>query len=397
VRRTTLVLAAALVGVTLAALAAELVVRLVYGPQPRFPSRLVEAPWGLRMNEPNAVYRQQSADVHVEIRIDADGFRADRDHPRAKPAGVKRIVSLGDAFTLGAAVEREQTFSSVLESELHKAGLAVEVLNAGVPGFGTAEECLYLERALFEYEPDLVLVSFRSDDLEENARSDLLRLDGRKLVAGQQSYVPGRLPRNALFDFVAEHSDAWALLRERVTAAPPKRDEAELFAQSRLAAAIFERIYRDGRGRRIAVVVQSIPAPDLTDSFPTFDSNRNGFLLVSAKAALGARAGNDPLYYPRSHQHWTPLRRPVPNPPARSVRSRACPTPSASPSRSTPFPLTRGPSASARSSAWATRRCSCPTTSVRSGTRPRCSRAQLQSPPSCAWARWSTTSTTATR
>jgi len=188
-----LVLAAALVGVTLAAVAAEVAVRLLFGPQPRFPSRVVEAPWGLRMNEPGAVYRQQSADVRVEIRIDADGFRADRDHPRAKPGGVRRIVALGDAFTLGAAVEREQTFSHVLESELRKAGLAVDVLNAGVPGFGTAEECLYLERALFDYAPDLVLVSFRAEDLEENERADLLRFDGRKLVAGRDSYVPALL------------------------------------------------------------------------------------------------------------------------------------------------------------------------------------------------------------
>ncbi|HXX49632.1 MAG TPA: hypothetical protein VEN47_15490 [Myxococcota bacterium] len=306
-RRTTLALAAALLGVTLAAVAFEALVRAISGPQVRFPSRVVEAPWGLRMNEPNAVYRHQSADVHVEIRIDADGFRADRDHPRDKPAGVRRIVAVGDAFTLGAAVEREQTFSSVLESELRKAGLTVEVLNAGVPGFGTAEECLYLERALFGYEPDLVLVSFRADDLEENARSDLLRFDGRKLEAGQERYAPGLLPRNALFDLVASHSDAWALLRDRLAPAPPKRDDADLFAQQRLAAAIFERIYRDGRGRRVPIVIQSIPSSDLEDAFPAFDANRQGLLLVAARAALEAHAGNDPLYYARSHQHWTPL------------------------------------------------------------------------------------------
>jgi len=302
-----LVLAAALVGVTLAAVAAEVAVRLLFGPQPRFPSRVVEAPWGLRMNEPGAVYRQQSADVRVEIRIDADGFRADRDHPRVKPGGVRRIVALGDAFTLGAAVEREQTFSHVLESELRKAGLAVDVLNAGVPGFGTAEECLYLERALFDYAPDLVLVSFRAEDLEENERADLLRFDGRKLVAGRDSYVPGTLAHSALGDFVAEHSDAWALLRERLAGGPARRDEAEVFAQSRLAGAILDRIYRDGRGRRIPVVFLSIPAPDLSDAFPAFDTNRDGLLLVPAKAAFEARTGKEPLYYERSHQHWTPL------------------------------------------------------------------------------------------
>ena len=45
-----------------------------------------------------------------------------------------------------------------LEQVLRRRGYDVEVLNAGVSGFSTAEEYLYLERELFRYDPDVVVL-----------------------------------------------------------------------------------------------------------------------------------------------------------------------------------------------------------------------------------------------
>ena len=168
----------------------ELGVVLVRGEQAKFPRHVVGAPFGLRINEPNATYRHKSADVTVQFRINGQGMRANRDYPREKPPGIKRIVSMGDSFTVGYEVDVSETFSSVLESELRSRGVMVEVLNAGVSGYGTAEECLYLERDLFRYDPDLVLVSFYGNDLVDNVRSGLFRLEGDRLVESASSYVP---------------------------------------------------------------------------------------------------------------------------------------------------------------------------------------------------------------
>ncbi|MEZ4290376.1 MAG: hypothetical protein R3E53_07505 [Myxococcota bacterium] len=52
----------------------------------------------------------------------------------------------------------------MLEQELRRAGLQVEVLNAGVSGYSNAEALLYLERELLKYDPDLVLLSFFAND-----------------------------------------------------------------------------------------------------------------------------------------------------------------------------------------------------------------------------------------
>src|SRR5690348_699381 len=93
------------VGFAIALVLGEVLVTMVHGPTVRFPRRVVEAPWGLRYNEPNARYGHHSPDVEVEFRINAQGMRADRDFSYGKPVGVRRIVCLGDSFTAGYEVE----------------------------------------------------------------------------------------------------------------------------------------------------------------------------------------------------------------------------------------------------------------------------------------------------
>src|SRR5262245_30252165 len=75
-----------------------------------------------------------------EVRIIALGMR-DRPRSAAKPAGVFRILVLGDSQLFGWGVGQEESFAPVLESLLaardpHR----FEVLNAGVPGYNTVME-----------------------------------------------------------------------------------------------------------------------------------------------------------------------------------------------------------------------------------------------------------------
>lgn len=322
-----------------AGLLAETSVRAFVGEQPKFPRHVVEAPWGLRVNQPGAVYRHKSADVKVWFRINAQGMRADRDYPYAKPPGVLRILSLGDSYTIGYEVAQEACFSSVLERELRARGLAVEVLNCGVSGFSSAEECLYLERELLRYDPDLVLVSYYPNDLTDNIRAGLFGLEDGRLVEQARRYVPGGrlgnlLNHSWLLSRLSERSDAFALLKERLThllkremvaagqrevraaaaaaAGGPQPRSAEREYQQRLALAIYERIYAGLRARGIPLLVQSIPLrlPDdtLVEEFPPgFDFDRPGLAFLSAKPFLDPLVGKHDLYYRRSHWHWTPI------------------------------------------------------------------------------------------
>ncbi|MFI5314812.1 MAG: SGNH/GDSL hydrolase family protein [Myxococcota bacterium] len=339
-RRTLFVLIAALLGLSIAGAIAEVGVLLIFGEQVKFPRHVVGAPFGIRINDPGAVYRHKSPDVNVWFRINAQGMRADRDYPRQKPAGLQRIASLGDSFTVGYEVEGDQTFSSVLERQLRAAGRSVEVLNAGVSGFGTAEELLYLERDLFDYSPDVVLVSFYQNDLVDDVRSDLFRLENGKLVVGRETYVPGGrlgdyLNRSWLLNWLSGYSNAFAMVKEaanvlvkhevveqnlaqqaHATGSDSGAEDPEAARERALAGALFERIYSDCRERGIPLVIQSIPTPnknehptDLMELFPfaEFDVKREGLSFLPAKSVLQPHLEHEVLYYAHSHQHWTPF------------------------------------------------------------------------------------------
>jgi len=93
------------------------------------------------------------------LTINSRGLR-DREYPLAKPEGVFRILVLGDSFTWGYGVSDEEVFTERLEKALATAGRSVEVLNAGVSGWGTDQELLYLEREGLQSSPDLVVLAF---------------------------------------------------------------------------------------------------------------------------------------------------------------------------------------------------------------------------------------------
>ncbi len=59
----------------------------------------------------------------------------DRDFAIPKPAGVYRILMLGDSFTWGVGLNVERALPKVLESRLSaiETGVTIEVVNAAVP------------------------------------------------------------------------------------------------------------------------------------------------------------------------------------------------------------------------------------------------------------------------
>lgn len=84
-----------------------------------------------------------------------------------KPADTYRILGIGDSFTFGVGVKDADTFLSRLQLQLNATGTGKErfqVLNAGVQGYNTRDEVLYLERRWLALDPDLVLIIFYIND-----------------------------------------------------------------------------------------------------------------------------------------------------------------------------------------------------------------------------------------
>lgn len=91
------------------------------------------------------------------------GWR-DREHAFAKPAGVRRVVAIGDSFTFGTEVNDGERFTDLLQQP--ESGQ--EVVNLGVAGYGPDQELRVLETEAFRYEPDVILLtSCVKNDLED--------------------------------------------------------------------------------------------------------------------------------------------------------------------------------------------------------------------------------------
>jgi lysophospholipase L1-like esterase len=117
-------------------------------------------------------YRKEGA---AFVRINSEGLR-DREHSKAKPAGVLRVAVVGDSYAEAFQVEQEKAFWSVLEKVLADcpsvAGRRVEVINFGVSGYGTAQELLTLREKVWDYSPDVVLLAFTTNnDVSDNLRA----------------------------------------------------------------------------------------------------------------------------------------------------------------------------------------------------------------------------------
>jgi hypothetical protein len=115
-------------------------------------------------------WTQEDREFLVPVQINRHGLR-DVEREFTKPAGTFRILVLGDSFVEAMHVPLEATFPRLLEQRLNAdGGQPVEVVAAGVSGYGTASELLYFERTGKRYQPDLVVLAFYpGNDVKNNS------------------------------------------------------------------------------------------------------------------------------------------------------------------------------------------------------------------------------------
>ncbi len=114
-------------------------------------------------------YFNPPGEYNAYAKVNSAGLM-DREYSLAKPEGVYRILVLGDSFAEGLRVPMDATFHSILEEELNAAGKRVEVINAGVAGWGTDQELLFYREIGRKYKPDMVLLAFfPGNDIMNNA------------------------------------------------------------------------------------------------------------------------------------------------------------------------------------------------------------------------------------
>lgn len=107
----------------------------------------------------------------VPVRINSQGLR-DREFAPAPPAGVTRVVMLGDSVTFGWGVRDADTPSKLLESALNTglARPAWEVMNTGVGNYNTAMEVAWFFDHGPQLKPDIVVLNYFINDAEPTPR-----------------------------------------------------------------------------------------------------------------------------------------------------------------------------------------------------------------------------------
>ena len=328
-----------------ALLIGEVVVRAVYGDgmvlYPRYHTDYRYGDFTLRGTRPNSTFRHRGPDGEWTFVTNAAGMRNTRDFTYAKPAGVIRVLSVGDSQTQGHEARQEATFSAVLERALAARGQQAEVLNAGVSGFSTAESLAYLENEGWRYAPDVVVLGFFANDFEDNVKADLYRLDGGgRLVVNRREHVPGVRVQNLIYRvplvrWLGEHSylyslafnTTWSVFKTRLQAAARQRadsvtlnasDDVEYALPTRehtapeiaLGAALVVRMHEFCASRGIRLIVVDIPVwvdgvrsrPSLPpDVLPALDAA--GVEYVTSEELIGDHEGGPYLHVPNGYHH----------------------------------------------------------------------------------------------
>jgi hypothetical protein len=145
----------------------------------RFDSRLGWA------NREKTKVRIAAAGSTYDVTINPRGCRG-LDRPQGRRGGFVRILLLGDSTSWGWGVDDEETFAFQVERRL---GPGVEVVNLAVPGYGTDQQLIQLEREGRKYQPDIVLLGLVHNDLVANKfdefhhmRKPFFRVEGGELV-----------------------------------------------------------------------------------------------------------------------------------------------------------------------------------------------------------------------
>jgi len=117
-----------------------------------------------------AVYvgpRPWPVEFEATVRINSLGLRGPE--IAELPENGYRIMVLGDSLVAAFEVPWQQTFSALLEAEMKREfDLPVQVINAGVRGYGTDQSYLYYKERGSLLHPDLVIFIHGGNDAADN-------------------------------------------------------------------------------------------------------------------------------------------------------------------------------------------------------------------------------------
>ncbi len=238
----------------------------------------------------------------IRWHTNSEGFRG----PALKDAPATRVIVYGDSNVQARFSVQEDTFTGRLQRLLGEVrGGEVEVINAGVVGYGPDQSLLRLQDDIERYEPDAIVFHlFTENDFGDLVRNRLFALDpSGKLVRTQHPVTPdarmpksvwkrssGPLLRNLMINLFAE-----AFFRGRERAAQPHPElehDPEKFRENRLRQHAREfAIYRDDKPRKYSMFSDHYEADIAFE--PNLQSAQTKRALLAAVVEEAARISSE--------------------------------------------------------------------------------------------------------
>jgi peptidoglycan/LPS O-acetylase OafA/YrhL len=130
--------------------------------------------------KPNQVTHLKYNNYDYILKTNSLGLPGPEIQPIEKPPGLFRILIIGDAFTMPEGMEYDKAYPALLQQKFDPQ--RVQVINAGVTGYGPVEELPQLFELLPMLQPDLVVYEFFINEFEEVQIDPVDRLKGIGLI-----------------------------------------------------------------------------------------------------------------------------------------------------------------------------------------------------------------------
>ena len=177
-----------LLGLTLGVIILELIFRWQYpDPSPKLVNQALQFHdvYGIAFTPNTAGWNTSlRGEYSAYIQINNKGLRG-QEYPYQKPSDTFRILVLGDSFTAALQVKDQDLFTSLLREQFNQASSdkRVEVINAGVVGYGTANELSYFMHEGYKYASDVViLMFFAGNDVLNNINPPHYKIEDGRLI-----------------------------------------------------------------------------------------------------------------------------------------------------------------------------------------------------------------------
>lgn len=135
-------------------------------------------------NKANVDYLEKNPEYRVRYSTNSEGIRDNKVLKFNKDEEELRIFTIGDSFTYGLGLNLEETFQFKLENKLkNKLNRDVNVINAGVGGYGSKQSLELLRIEIKNYQPDIVLYNFYNNDVTDDMKYEKFTFENNCVIS----------------------------------------------------------------------------------------------------------------------------------------------------------------------------------------------------------------------